>query len=240
VEGVGPPIYVQGEWLRTTTHRPIVTEPFDNGRGSIGSTSSSFLDRVKARDYEAWRRLASVYVSLVLWRCQCKGVEREEDRADVCQDVFCAVAANIDSFERDQTRGTFRGWLRTIADNKINDFFRRTKRQPPAEGGTDAHERFLAIPDGDGSRVSEASDEEDAIIVQKIRDLIRPEFEDRTWQAFWRTVVDGDQSGVVADALGMKPGAVRQAKSRVLRRLRKELDLFRGLEGYDFLGGCSS
>ena len=230
----GAPFY-SGRKTRIITHFPIVTEPSDNSRGSIGSTSSSFLDRVKARDNEAWRRLAGVYGisgSLLVPTRRCPA---RQDCADICQDVFRAVAANIDGFQRDQSRGTFRGWLRTITRSKVEDHFRQKKRQPPAKatGGSDAYERILAIPDGDGSSVPEASDEETAIIVRKTLDLIRPEFEERTWQAFWRAAVEGQQSGVVADALGMTPGAVRQAKSRVLRRLREELDRLRGLEGYD-------
>ena len=146
---------------------------------------------------------------------------------------FVPWRANIDSFRRDQAGGSFRGWLRTITRNKVVDHVRRQKRQPVAPGGSDARERFLAIPDGDASSVPEASDQEKAILVNQTLDLIRPEFEDRTWQAFWRATVEGQPSGVVAEALEMTPGAVRQAKSRVLRRLREELNQL--LEP----GGCS-
>jgi RNA polymerase sigma-70 factor (ECF subfamily) len=196
----------------------------------IGSTSSSFLDRVKARDNAAWRRLVSVYGHLVLYWCRCAGVQRE-DRTDVCQDVFRAVAVNIDGFQRDQTDGTFRGWLRTITRSKIVDYFRRQNRQPAATGGSDTREWFLGIPDGDASSVPEASDPETAIIVNRTLDLIRMEFEDRTWQAFWRATVEGQRSGVVAEALEMTPAAVRKAKSRVLRRLREELHQLLDPEG---------
>jgi RNA polymerase sigma-70 factor (ECF subfamily) len=53
--------------------------------------------------------------------------------------------------------------------------------------------------------------------------LIRDEFEQRTWQAFWRMAVDNRTSAEVAGELGMTTNAVRMAKSRVLRRLREEL-----------------
>ena len=200
-----------------------MTEPFDVSHGSAGSTSSSLLDRVKARDDAAWRRLVGVYSHLVLYWCRCAGIRRE-DRVDVCQDVFRAVAVNIDGFRRDQASGTFRGWLRTITRTKVVDHVRRQNRQPAATGGSDAQERFLAIPDNDASSVPEAGDQEKAIIVNETLDLIRPEFEDRTWQAFWRSTVEGQRSGAVAEVLEMTPGAVRQAKSRVLRRLREELN----------------
>ena len=54
-------------------------------------------------------------------------------------------------------------------------------------------------------------------------ELIRGEFEERTWTAFWRTAVEGQAAKDVAADLSMSPGAVRVAKSRVLHRLREEL-----------------
>jgi RNA polymerase sigma-70 factor (ECF subfamily) len=201
---------------------PIVTKYPDVAYDSVGSTSSSLLDRVKARDEAAWQRLVSVYGHLVLYWCRCAGIRRE-DRVDVCQEVFRAVAANIDSFRHDQPGGTFRGWLRTITRSKVADHFRRQDRQPGAVGGSAARERFLAIPDSDASSAAEAGNPEKAILVNRALDLIRNEFEDRTWQAFWRATVECQPSDVVAESLEMTPAAVRQAKSRVLRRLREEL-----------------
>ena len=58
---------------------------------------------------------------------------------------------------------------------------------------------------------------------RRVLESIRAEFEPRTWQAFWRIVVDGQSPAEVAATLGMSLPAVYQAKSRVLRRLRREL-----------------
>jgi RNA polymerase sigma-70 factor (ECF subfamily) len=40
---------------------------------------------------------------------------------------------------------------------------------------------------------------------------------------FWRTVVQGYSPPALAQELGVTPAAVRQAKSRVLRRLKQEM-----------------
>ena len=53
--------------------------------------------------------------------------------------------------------------------------------------------------------------------------MVKGEFREKTWQAFYRTAVDGQTSQQVADELGMKAAAVRRAKSRVLTRLRDAL-----------------
>jgi RNA polymerase sigma-70 factor (ECF subfamily) len=55
-------------------------------------------------------------------------------------------------------------------------------------------------------------------------DLVRAEFESHTWEAFRRVAIERQSSARVAVDLGMSIAAVYQAKSRVLRRLRQELD----------------
>ncbi len=53
-------------------------------------------------------------------------------------------------------------------------------------------------------------------------ELVRREFEERTWHAFWQTVAEGRPSADVAADLGVTPAAVRKARSRVLHRLKEE------------------
>jgi RNA polymerase sigma-70 factor (ECF subfamily) len=54
-------------------------------------------------------------------------------------------------------------------------------------------------------------------------ELVRSEFEAKTWQAFWRAAVDGHPVDMIAADLGVTPAAVRKSKSRVLRRLKEEI-----------------
>ena len=54
--------------------------------------------------------------------------------------------------------------------------------------------------------------------------LMQTEFETNTWKACWETVVNGRPAPEVAVELGMRPGAVRAARLRVLNRLRERLD----------------
>jgi len=76
-------------------------ESFTTDYESLGSTSSSLLDRVKAHDSDAWRRLVRLYGRLVLHGCRTSGLQ-PADRADVFQEVFRSVAGHIDDFRRDQ------------------------------------------------------------------------------------------------------------------------------------------
>ena len=55
-------------------------------------------------------------------------------------------------------------------------------------------------------------------------DVVRAEVKESTWKAFWLTVVEGHTAEEAAAATGLTAGAVRLAKLRVLRRLRRLLE----------------
>ena len=193
--------------------------------GTIGSTSSSLLARVKARDQAGWQRLVRLYGPLVAFWIRRTGLQAV-DAHDVFQEVFAAVARGIGQFHTDLPGDSFRGWLRTVTRSKVADHHRRAADQPAAIGGSDAHRQFQEIVAP--SEVSEAigdGDERDALKALRLRalDLVRAEFESRSWTAFWRVEIDRQAARDVAEELGMTPAAVRMAKSRVLRRVREEL-----------------
>jgi RNA polymerase sigma-70 factor (ECF subfamily) len=54
---------------------------------------------------------------------------------------------------------------------------------------------------------------------------VRGHFQDSTWSAFWQTAVEGRPPQAVAEALGLTVGAVYIAKSRVLARLKEQVQL---------------
>jgi RNA polymerase sigma-70 factor (ECF subfamily) len=192
------------------------------GSSPSTGTSRSLLDRIRANESAAWDRLVALYAPLVLHWCRSAGLQ-EEDGADVFQDVFQAVAGHIDGFRKEQAGGTFRGWLRTITRNKIHDHFRRRGKEPAGAGGSAAQARMAQMPAPVRPEEEGAEREAERRLFDRALELIRDEFESRTWQAFRRTAVEGRSPKDVGAELAMSPGAVRVAKSRVLQRLREEL-----------------
>lgn len=201
-------------------HRPDDMTP---ATYSTDSTSTSLLVRVKARDAMAWRRLVDLYSPLAFSWCQRNGLSRE-DSSDALQEIFAAVAENIGPFRREQPGETFRGWLRVIARNKIRLHFRQQAHQPKVIGGDAAEIQMHRLADGPLDQHEPWSDgQERNELLHRALELVRGEFEDRTWRAFWGAVVQQQSSVEIAAQLQTTPGAVRQAKYKVLRRLRSEL-----------------
>jgi RNA polymerase sigma-70 factor (ECF subfamily) len=147
------------------------------------------------------------------------------DAADVLQEVFQAVTRGLVSFRREREEDTFRGWLWTIARNKLRDHHRRRQDRPQAIGGSEAQAQLAEIA-ADGPNVEPTPLDENNLIFRRGLELVRAEFEERTWLAFLRTTVDGASPADVAAELGITVNAVYKAKSRVLARLREE---FQGL-----------
>jgi RNA polymerase sigma-70 factor (ECF subfamily) len=185
------------------------------------ATPLSLLERVRAHDPAAWQRLIRLYQPLVLFWCG-KGGIRLQDTEDVAQEVFAAAAAGLDGFRRDRPGDTFRGWLRGITRNHILLSFRRNNGRPLAVGGSDAWLRLHDIPDslpGPG----EDDEVEMSQLYQRVLEQVREKFEERTWQAFWLTVIKGRIPATLTEELGMSVASIRQAKSRVLRHVKQEL-----------------
>jgi RNA polymerase sigma-70 factor (ECF subfamily) len=187
------------------------------------SISSTLLERIKANRPEAWRRLVDLYGPVIYRWCRLAGVPKD-DAADVVQEVFAAVTKHIGGFHRDRPGDSFGAWLRSITHSKIVDCFRAHQGRVVGQGGTDAYQRLCQVPESSTAPVSEKPEEIRSLVTRLGLDLVRAEFEDRTWQAFWQVAVEGRKVDAVAADLGMTVQAVYKAKSRVLCRVRQELD----------------
>jgi len=187
------------------------------------SSGLSLAIRLRAGSSEAWRELVDLYGPLVESWCRRAGVSAAA-RADVGQEVFLAVHRGISGFDPTQPNATFRGWLWTITRNAVLKWLRSPEPQPP--GGSTALARLADIPnpwENASSDEPPSTPDESASLLRRALDQIRPTVEPQTWKAFWSTAVVGRSAHDVAEELDLTPAAVRQAKSRILRRLRRQL-----------------
>jgi RNA polymerase sigma-70 factor (ECF subfamily) len=185
------------------------------------STRPSLLVRIRdVHDGPAWEQFVEIYAPLVYGYARKHGLQ-DADAADLTQDVLRAVALAAGRLEYDPARGSFRGWLFTVARNKLHNFLAGQKRHSQA-GTADVYALLEAQPaPADETAVWEQEYEQR--LFAWAAEQVRTGFEDSTWQAFWQTAVEGQSARETAEALGISVGAVYIAKSRVLARLKEQI-----------------
>jgi RNA polymerase sigma-70 factor (ECF subfamily) len=166
-----------------------------------------------------------IYEPLVSRLARRAGLQ-EADADDLTQEVFRAVAGAIEGWDPDPARGSFRSWLFRIARNLIVNLMAARRRQTASYGigGTDMVALLEAQPAPDGKDSALFDAEYRRRVFCWAADRIRGNFQESTWQAFWRTGVEGQDVHSVAVSLGLSPGAVYVARSRVMARLRQEIE----------------
>lgn len=187
------------------------------------TTRASLLIRLRdGHDAEAWRDFVQLYAPVVYGFARKRGLQ-DADASDLMQEVLRSVAGAVNRLDYDPHRGTFRGWLFTVTRNKLYSFLNGQRRHVRGSGDSGAQERLenQAAPDGESS--AEWDREYERRLSRLAMDRIRHEFHESTWRAFWMTAVDGKNPKEVAATLKLSPGAVYVAKSRVLARLRQEV-----------------
>jgi RNA polymerase sigma-70 factor (ECF subfamily) len=178
------------------------------------STSGSLLQRLRnPNEQEAWNRFTELYTPLLYYWLRRLGLE-ETDAADLVQEVFLVLIAKMPTFEY-RRDGTFRGWLHTLTVNKYREARRR--KSLPLE------EPFEDPPARDAAGQSEETEYRSHIVGQMLH-ILREEFPPSTWQQFRAYVIEGQPPHVVAARLKVSIGTVYTAKSKVLARLRQELE----------------
>jgi RNA polymerase sigma-70 factor (ECF subfamily) len=170
---------------------------------------------------EGWLRLIELYTPFVRAWLGRYGVPLH-DLDDLTQEVFGAVVRDLPDFRHNARTGALRSWLRTITVNRLRNYWRDRKTRPATVGGSE-FEAALAQLEDPASEFSRQWDEEhDRRVMSRLLEVVRPEFEPATWQAFRLLMLVGKPTAAVAEELGLSANAVRIAKSRVLRRLREE------------------
>jgi RNA polymerase sigma-70 factor (ECF subfamily) len=186
-------------------------------------TRPSLLVRIRdGADRDAWREFVELYGPLIYRYGRKRGLQ-DADAADLTQTVLHAVAGSVQQFVYDPARGLFRGWLFAIVRNQIHKL-QRGQRGPRGSGDTAAQELLQQQP--------ARPEDEDALWQEEYRkrcftwaaERCRGDFEESSWQAFWQTAVDGRPAAEVARAFGLTVGAVYTARSRVLARIRTEIE----------------
>ncbi|MCI0356097.1 MAG: sigma-70 family RNA polymerase sigma factor [Acidobacteria bacterium] len=191
----------------------------ENAPGS--ATRPSLLRRIcDAGDTDAWRTFVDVYGPLIYRHARRKGLQ-DADAAEVTQEVLLQVSRSIQKFEYRPEQARFRDWLGIVTENKIRSFLRHQAVSIRAQGEGTTGEPWAGVAaEQQDTQWTEAFNDH---LLQTALTRTRPQFVEPIWRAFelvWR-----DQRSVsqVAEELGQSMNWVYLAKSRVLKRLRAEV-----------------
>jgi RNA polymerase sigma-70 factor (ECF subfamily) len=177
-------------------------------------TSPTLLSKLRGADRSAWPRFVRLYTPLLVRWGERLAVP-PADVPDLVQEVMLVLLRGVPALDRG--RGGFRAWLRTVFVNKWRDQCRKRRPVPLGAAGD-------GLP-AEGDPILEVDEAEyRAVLAARAAGLIRADFNEATWAAFWATAVEDRPAGEVAAELGISANAVYLARARVLRRLRTELD----------------
>ena len=186
-------------------------------------TRGSLIARMQNRDDKAaWTAFISIYRPVVYRLARQRGLQ-DADSDDLAQQVMIAVRRAIGNWKEDPSRGRFHYWLATIARNAAINVVARRPRDAAA-GGTAVQELLESQPESECLTQDDLEREYRRSVFRRAAERIRPEFSKATWDAFWLTTVEGLRTEDAGLRLGKSVGAIYALRSRVMRRLREEIE----------------
>jgi RNA polymerase sigma-70 factor (ECF subfamily) len=176
---------------------------------------------------QAWTVFQDRYRGVILGWCLRRGLA-SDTAEDLAQDVLLKLFQQLPRYRHDPDRGQFRGWLKTVVNNALTDFWRQQRRRPErgAVGGTAFLEQLGAVASPDDEA---ASGELSAVIEEQARNTraealrrVRAKLKETTWQAFFQTQVEERPAAEVAAELSLSVASVYKASYRVKQMLEEE------------------
>jgi RNA polymerase sigma-70 factor (ECF subfamily) len=186
------------------------------------STSPTLLGRLRhdPADQAAWNDFVDRYGRTIYRWCRTWGLQ-EADAEDVTQNVLLELARQMHAFVYD-AKGSFRGWLKTVAYRAWCDFLDGRKRSTTGSGDS-AVFRLLDSVEARDELIRQMDDEYDRELLEQAMGRVRLRVQEHTWDAFRMTALDGQSGAEVAQQLQMNIGAVYVARSKVQKMIQEEI-----------------
>lgn len=189
------------------------------------TTSEALLREVSARPdsprVEEFARIYRPVLARYVARSRANHLPiQPADSDDIVQEALLAVLSALPGFKYDPARGRFRAYLQRTVRNAVMRFQRRRAAEP------------CQLPDS-SAILSEESESGAELAIQvwsltMARVFRSGRFAPNTLAAFRRVALEDVPVAEVAREFKLKPNAVYQLKSRILRAVRAELGHFGG------------
>lgn len=198
---------------------------------SVAETRVSLLQRMSdpRQRADAWNVFLDRYANLIYAWCRHWGVDPVTEE-DVLQETMVRVLNAIDFFERRRT-GSFRLWLKTLAQSSWLELQRQKMRQMADRDTTD---RGKMIWDGPTSKegYDHLTELCDAWATQEILEMAAVRVRDRVGESTWMTyvmLVDAQRTiEQVTESFGISTKQAYNRLFRVRRYLKQEIETLDG------------
>jgi RNA polymerase sigma-70 factor (ECF subfamily) len=177
-------------------------------------------------NHVAWDEFVVVYRPVIYRMARRRGLQ-DADAQDLTQEVFIRIAKAIEHYEP-RTDIRFRHWLRRVARNAIVTALARPARL--AELSDQDLEHLPADTQGDAYTAEELAAEWRREQFLRAAAVVRSDVNAETWQAFELTVIQEQSCEAAATALGKSVGTIYAARSRIMKRLREQIERHLGEE----------
>jgi RNA polymerase sigma factor (sigma-70 family) len=182
-------------------------------------TRVSLLVRIKdGRDAAAWGEFDAIYRPM-LYRFALAYGAGQAEAEDVVQHCMTAIHEHISGFEYDPKKGRFKGWLRTLVNNRIRNLL-RGRRDRIAESGEFA---ALAARDAPPEDIFEKVWMDEHLKHSLIQ--VKQEVEEKTFKAFQYYVIEERSVEDICSELDMTPNQVHKCKYRLTKKLSDKMAL---------------
>lgn len=184
---------------------------------AVDTTRISLLLRIRnADDAAAWTQFDTIYRPILFKFAAARGLDHAAAE-DVVQHCMVAVSEHIRSFEYDPSRGRFKGWLRTLVNNKIRNLLRDRRDQI-------AQTKDFNIADAREDAPDELFEKVwlDEHLKHALR-TVRADVEPATFAAFQSYVIEERPIEEVCETCKMNPNQVHAIKWRMTKKLREAM-----------------
>lgn len=171
-------------------------------------------------NHAAWEEFVVIYRPVIYRMARRRGLQ-DADALDLSQEVFVRIAKAIERYNP-QAETRFRHWLRRVARNAILTVL--TRPDPLVGIGGLEMDKLLAKQIPQAPIANEMVAESQRELFLRAAAIVRTDVNEETWQAFELTVIQGKSCEAAAVALGKSVGTIYAARSRIMKRLREQVE----------------
>ncbi|MEW4561516.1 sigma-70 family RNA polymerase sigma factor [Bremerella sp. JC770] len=187
-------------------------------------TRMSMFAHLQQEEEQAWTMFVGQYGPMIASWCMRHSLD-ETETADVTQTVLIKLVNAIRESRYDPSKGSFRGWLKTVTNNAARDAIRVWGRHGRGSGDSVHQKRMMLLEDPKSMETLNqcVDDEYHRILLHAAETRVRSRVKEFTWRAFEITTLEQRSAQEAAQELNLKVAEVYVAKSRVIKMLNEEV-----------------